>query len=75
MAFREIDQQDLKFWLFIESSKDYARKNLETTLLFINVSKSFDSREKIEQILLAYILPKKVTAKRIHLKKLKSNSS
>ena len=40
-------------------------KNLETTILFVNFSKAFDSihRGKMEQILLAYGLPKEtVTA-------------
>ena len=41
-------------------SLEYVQKNLEATLLFINFSKAFDSiyRGKMEQIRLAYCLPK-----------------
>ena len=39
-------------------------KNLQATLLFVNFTKTFDSiyREKMEQILLAYGLPKETVA-------------
>ena len=39
-------------------------KNLQVTLLFVNFTKAFDSihREKMEQILLAYSLPKETVA-------------
>ena len=39
-------------------------KNLQATLLFVNFTKAFDSihREKMEQILLAYSLPKEAVA-------------
>ena len=38
-------------------------KNLEATILFVNFTKAFDSihRGKMEQILLAYSLPKKTS--------------
>ena len=51
-AFEEIDSQPHSFWLSVESSK--------ATLLLVDFSKAFDSihRGKIEQILLAYGLPK-----------------
>ncbi len=39
-------------------------KNLDTTILFVNFSKAFDSihRGKMEQILLTYGLPKETVA-------------
>ena len=39
-------------------------KNLEATLLYVDFSKAFDSihREKMEQILLVYDLPKETVA-------------
>ena len=39
-------------------------KNLDATILFVDFSKAFDSkhREKMEQILLAYSLPKEIIA-------------
>ena len=42
----------------------YVPKNLEATILFVDFSKAFDSihREKVEQILLAYGLPKETVA-------------
>ena len=60
MDFKEIDPQLLRFWLFIESLKEYMQKNHEATLLFIDSSQSyhFIHKEKMEQILLAYGIPK-----------------
>ena len=37
-------------------------KNLEAIMLFVNFSKAFDSRGKMEQILLTYGLPKETVA-------------
>ena len=37
-------------------------KNLQATLLFVDFTKAFDSRGKMEQILLAYCLPKETVA-------------
>ena len=51
--------------LTFEFKKVYMQKNLEATILFVNFSKAFDSiyRGKMEQIFLAYGLPKEtVTA-------------
>ena len=60
MVFREIDRQFHSFWQSVESSKEFVQKNLEATLLLVDFSKAFDSlyREKMEQILLAYVLLK-----------------
>ena len=48
----------LKYW------KVFMQKNLKATLLFVNFSKAFDfiHRGKMEQILLAYGLPKETVA-------------
>ena len=45
---------------FVEHMKKKPPKNLEATILFLDFAKVFDSihREKMEQILLAYSLPK-----------------
>ena len=63
MASEEIDPRPHKYWLSVESLKAYGRKNRQTTLLFVDFTKPFDSiqREKIEQIL-AYGLPKETVA-------------
>ena len=44
--------------------KVYVQKNLETTILFVNFTKAFDSihREEMEQILLTYSLLKETVA-------------
>ncbi len=44
--------------------KVYGQKNLEATILFVDFTKAFDSiyRGKMEQILLAYSLPKETIA-------------
>ena len=44
--------------------EDVHAKNLEATILFVNIAKAFDSihREKMEQILIAYGLPKETVA-------------
>ena len=66
MVFGEIDQRRHTFWLSVEFL-EYMQKNtppqknnLEATILFVDFSKGFDSihRGKMEQILLAYGLPK-----------------
>ena len=64
MAFREIDQRHHKFWLSVEFLKVYVQKNLEAIILFVDFSKAFDSinKEKMEQIFLAYYLPKETVA-------------
>ena len=60
MASKEIDPRPHKYWPSVESSKVYGQKNLPVTLLFVDFTKAFDSihRGKMEQILLAYGLPK-----------------
>ena len=60
MVFEEIDPQFLRFWLFVESSKEYVQ-NLEAALFFVDVSQAFDyiHRGKMYQILRAYGFPKK----------------
>ena len=64
MASEEIDPQPHKYWPSIESLKVYGPKNLQVTLLFVDFTKAFDSihRGKMEQILLAYGLPKETVA-------------
>ena len=64
MASGEIDPQPQKYWPSVESLKAFRQKNLQSTLLFVNFTKAFDSihRGKMEQILLAYGLPKETVA-------------
>ena len=64
MASEEIDPRPHKYWPPVESLKAYGQKNLLATLLFVDFTKAFDSihREKMEQILLAYGLPKEIVA-------------
>ena len=64
MASEEIDPRPRKYWPSVESLKAYEQKNLQATLLFVDFSKAFDSihRGKLEQILLAYGLPKETVA-------------
>ena len=64
MAPEEIDPRPHKYWPSVESLKAYGQKNLQATLLFVDFTKAFDSihREKMEQILLAYGLPKETVA-------------
>ena len=64
MASEEIDLWPHKYWLSVESLKMYGKKNLQVTLLFVDFTKTFDSihRGKMEQILLAYGLPKETVA-------------
>ena len=66
MASEEIDPQPRKYWPSVESLKAYGqkKKKLQATLLFVDFTKAFDSihREKMEQILLAYGLPKETVA-------------
>ena len=64
MASGEIDPRPHKYWPFVESLKAYEKKKLRATLLFVDFTKAFDSihRGKMEQILLAYGLPKETLA-------------
>ena len=64
MASEEIDPRPHKYWPSVESLRAYGQKNLQATLLFVNFTKAFDSihRGKMEQILLAYGLPKETVA-------------
>ena len=59
MASEEIDPQPHKYWLSVESLK---QKSLQVTILFVDFTEAFDSihRGKMEQILLAYGLPKEI---------------
>ena len=56
MASEEIDPQPHKYWL--------QAKSLQVTILFVDLTKAFDSihRGKMEQILLAYGVPKETVA-------------
>ena len=60
MASEEIDPRPHKYSPSVESLKAYGQKNLQATILFVDFTKAFDSihRGKMEQILLAYVLPK-----------------
>ena len=64
MASEWIDPWPHKYWLSVESLKAYGQKNLQATIQFVNFTKVFDSihRGKIEQILLAYGIPKETVA-------------
>ena len=64
MASEEIDPRPHKYWPSVESLKAYGQKKLQATLLFFDFNKAFDSihRGKMEQILLAYGLPKEAVA-------------
>ena len=64
MASEEIDPQPHKYWLSVESLMAYGQKNLRATILFVGSTKAFDSihRRKMEQILLAYGIPKETVA-------------
>ena len=66
MASEEIDPRPGKYWPSVESLKAYGLKNLQATLLFVDFTKAFNSihRGKMEQILLAYGLPKETAAAR-----------
>ena len=59
MASGEIDSRPHKYWRSIEFLKAYGQK-----ILFVDFTKAFDSihRGKMEQILLAYGLPKETVA-------------
>ena len=43
MASGEIDQQRHKFWLSVEFLKVYVQKKIETTIVFVDFTKAFDS--------------------------------
>ena len=60
MASEEIGPRPHKYWPSVESLTGVRAKNLPATLLFVDFTKAFDSihRRKMEQILLAYGLPK-----------------
>ena len=60
MASEEKDLRPHKYWPSVKSLNTYGQKNLQVTLLFVDFTKAFDSihRGKMEQILLAYGLPK-----------------
>ena len=62
MASEEIDPRPHKYWPSIESLKVYGQKTCKR--LFVDFTKAFDSihRGKMEQILLAYSLPKETVA-------------
>ena len=64
MSSEEIDPRPHKYGPSVESLKVFGQKNLHATLLFVDFTKGFDSihRGKIEQILLAYGLPKETVA-------------
>ena len=65
MASGEIDPQPTSQILTIRRILEGVRaKNLQATLLFVDFTKAFDSihRGKMEQILLAYGLPKETVA-------------
>ena len=65
MASEEIDQWPNKYWVSIESLKAYGgKKKLQATILFVDFTSAFDSihRGKMEQILIAYGIPKEAVA-------------
>ena len=64
MVSEEIDSLPQKFWLSMEFFKLYAEKKLQATILFVDFTKAFDSihRGNMEEILLAYSLPKETVA-------------
>ena len=64
MTSEEIDPWPHKYWPSVESLKAYGQKNLQATILFVDFTKAFDSinRGKMEQILLAYSVPKETVA-------------
>ena len=64
MAFGEIDPRRHKLWLTVDFLKVYMQKNLKVTILFVDFAKAFNSihRGKMDQILLAYGLPKETVA-------------
>ena len=63
MAFREIDPRH-QILTIRQIQEGVRAKNLEATILFVDFSKAFNSihRGKMEQILLAYGLPKETVA-------------
>ena len=64
MASEEIDPRLHKYWPSVKSMKACGKKTLQATILFIDFTKVFDSihRGKMEQILLAYGIPKEFVA-------------
>ena len=61
MASGEIDPRPQKYWLNRRILEGVRAKNLQATI-FVDFTKAFDSihRGKMEQILLAYGLPKEI---------------
>ena len=64
MASEEIDLRPHKYCPSVESLKAYGQKNLQATILFVDFTMAFDSihRGKMEQILLAYGIPKETVS-------------
>ena len=64
MVFGEIGPRHHKYWLSEEFLKVCVQKNLQATIFFVDFTKASDSIHggKIEQILLAYSLPKETVA-------------
>ena len=60
MASEEIDPWPHKYWPSVESLKAYGQKILQVTILCVDFTKAFDAihRGKMEQLLLAYDIPK-----------------
>ena len=67
MAHKGIDLRRQKSWPSVEFLKVYSpkkKKKIESTILFVDFTKAFDfiHRRKMEQILLAFGLPKETIA-------------
>ena len=64
MASGKINAQRHTCWLSVEFLKVYVQKILQATILFVDFTQAFDSIHsgKMEQILLAYGLPKETVA-------------
>ena len=64
MLFGETDPRRHKFLTIRRILEGVRAKNLEATMLFVDFSQAFDSihRGKMEQIILAYSLPKETVA-------------
>ena len=64
MASEEIDPRPHKYWPSVESLKAYGQKKPTGDITIVDFTKAFDSihREKMEQILPAYVQPKETVA-------------
>ena len=64
MASEEIDPRPLQILTIRRILEGVRAKNLQATLIFVDFTKVFDSihRGKMEQILLAYGIPKETVA-------------